>query len=504
MEQWGSRIGALLALIGGAVGLGNFLRFPFQAAKWGGGAFLIPYFIALVLVGLPLVWIEMGLGRIGRRGTAPSAPRLVGRVGGRPAYLVGLLGVYVSLGIGAYYAYLTGWTLGYAYHAGVGDFRGLSLEAVVDTHKAFLYREGLLWYLVTWAIVGLILYRGLRAGLERVSLYGIPALFLLACGIVVGVLLLGDTGRCDTCSVWAGLAYLYTPRWEALTQPAVWLAATGQVFFSIGVGFGMYPVYAAHAERSHVFREGFVTSLANTVAEVGLGGLLVIPLVTAFLGLPAVQARAGFGMGFEVMPYVLNLWGGSGLIAAWYVLLFLAALTSLLAMGWVGVTWLSGVFGGEPRRWAWPLVGVLALLGLPTVLGYEAGTLDLYDQWLGTLFLVLAALGHWWVFHRWGRWDEIETEAGWRLPAILRVSMRWGTPLFLIALLIGAFFQPAAGDWQAALAHLLTKGSWPWATDSLPLWLWNKLRDSVWNQVGLACLLISGGALVLLSHRGKA
>lgn len=503
MEKWSSRIGALLALIGGAVGLGNFLRFPFQAAKWGGGAFLVPYAVALVGVGLPLVWIEMALGRKGAQSGAQSAPGLLSAVyGGAKGRFVGLLGVYVSLIVGSYYAYLMGWTLGYAYWGAVGKFSGQSLEAVVELFRVFLTGPAWVFWVLSWGTFGVILRLGLRGGVEKASLYGLPALFLLAIGLAIGTLLVGDTGRCATCSAWEGLRYLYTPRWNALTQPAVWLAATGQVFFSVGVGFAMYPVYAAFAQRTDIAREGFLTVAANTLTEVGLGGLLVIPLVAAFLGVEAVAARAGFGMGFEVMPYVLTQWGGRLLVVAWYLLLFVAALTSLLAMGWVGVTWLSETLGGPPQRWAWILTAGLALLSVPPVAGYSAGTLDLYDSWGGTLFLVVAALGHWWVFLRKGGWTALTQESSWRLGKGWRLLMHWGTPIFLGALLVGSFFQPQQGDWIAAFRMLLAGRGWPWAPEALPLWLYRTLQQP-WNLIGLAALLATAAALLFLRRRER-
>ncbi|MCX7763563.1 MAG: hypothetical protein N2253_01560 [Bacteroidia bacterium] len=502
MERWGSRLGALMALIGGAVGLGNFLRFPFQAAKWGGGAFLVPYFIALIGVGLPMVWMEMALGRAGAHSGAQSAPSLLYNLLGRRGWYIGLLGVYGSLAVGSYYAYLTGWTLGYTYHALVGSFSGLSLEKVGEFHKRFIQEEGILFWGLTWIGTGFILSRSLNRGLEAVNLWGMPLLFALGVIIAIGAILIGDTGLCETCNSHVGIAYLYTPRWEELKRPAVWLAATGQVFFSIGVGFAMYPVYAASAVRLNPLQAGTQTVIANTLAEVGLGGLIVIPLTTAFLGLPYVEKHAGFGMGFTVMPYVLGQWGGRLLITAWYVLLFLAALSSLLAMGWVGTTWLAAIFGGKPQWWAWPLVGGLGLLGIPSVLGYEAGTLDLYDQIAGTLGLTIAAIGHWWAFHKAQAWKAIEQESSHPLSPVWKALLRWLPPIFIGTLLVGSFFQPAGGDWGAALKVLWTTGKWPWAADSLPRQIAGAFH-STWNLIGLSALLLLALMLVALRRRAR-
>ncbi|MCS7188607.1 MAG: sodium-dependent transporter [Bacteroidia bacterium] len=500
MEHWGSRLGALLALIGGAIGLGNFLRFPFQAAKWGGGAFLVPYGVALVVVGLPLVWAEITLGRLGAQFQKQSAPTLLASLKGKKGWYVGLLSVYVSLGIGAYYAYLMGWTLGYAYHGIIGTFESKSLEEIVSFHAQFVRKEAWFFWIFSWIITAYILYRGLQGGVEKINLYGMPLLFLSALAIAIGTVALGETGRCPDCSSWAGIQYLYVPQWKALLQPAVWLAATGQVLFSIGVGFGMYPVYAASWKKGDIVKEGSTTVLANTFAEVVLGGLIVIPLVTAFLGLGAVQKRAGFSMGFEVMPYVLTEWGGRALVVIWYILLFLTAITSLIAMGWVGVTWLAGVLGGSPQKWTWAIVGLEIVLGAPSIAGYEVGTLDLYDQWLGSIFLVIAAMGHWYLFQRSRGWQVLVSESYLPFPGLWHWILRWVTPIFLAALFVGSIVQPQDGDWIGAIKAISTGKEWPWAQEALPLWLSHSLKET-WNQVGLLLLSVFAGLMLFLRQK---
>ncbi|MEN2992841.1 MAG: hypothetical protein ABDH91_04730 [Bacteroidia bacterium] len=497
MERWSSRWGALWALIGGAVGLGNFLRFPFQAARWGGGAFLVPYLVALLVVGLPMVWIEMRLGQAGAQSGARSAPALLRTLAGKSGWLIGLLAVYVSLAVASYYAYLTGWTLGYTYHALLGTFSGKDLETLKGFHSEFIHKQSWIFWLLTWLLTGAILHGGLQHGVERLNRYGMPLLFLLGIGLASGTLFLGPTGRCPTCDPKEGLLYLYLPRWTALQEPAVWLAAAGQVFFSIGVGFAMYPVYAAYSGSAPILAQGTYTVAANTFAEVVLGGLIVIPLTTAFLGLPYVQQQAGFGMGFEVMPYVLEAWGGRLLTAAWYVLLFLAGLSSLLAMGWVVLTWLAETLGGQPQRWTVPFIGVSLLLGLPPLLGYAEDTLNLYDYWAGTFLLVLAALGHWWLFRQAARQGLVSLE----VAGPFRWIISWLTPLFLGLILLGSCLQPVAGDWIGAWKSLWETGHWPWAEEALPVWLAHHTFRSPWNALGLALLLGALGLIFTLRRR---
>ena len=500
MERWGSRLGALLALIGGAVGLGNFLRFPFQAAKNGGGAFLVPYLIAVVVLAFPLVWIEMVLGRPGE-GKAHSITRLFGLWGGAIGRLIGSWGVYVSLIVGSYYALLTGWTLGYTTEALLGMLSRLTPETAQEYWKNFQLQAPY-WTLLVLFLMGLTMAFPIQKGLERLSLYGMPLLFVLGAGIAIGALFLGKAGPCETCDSRVGIAYLYTPRWEALVNPSVWLAAAGQVFFSVGVGFAMYPVYASYyASSAGIRKAGAQTILANTLAEVGLGGLIVVPVTTAFLGLEIVRSKAGFGLGFEVMPVALEKWGGRALIAAWYFLLFLAAFSSLIAMGVVVRAFLVEAMRLSLQKASWVSVLLMAGLGIPVYMGDER-VLSLYDLWAGTVFLIAVAVGEWWLFKRLGAvgWETLHQAGQKPLHPFWRFTIRYLTPLMLGFILVGSFFTPAGGDWGKAFRTFFQTGQWPWSPEALPLAL-GQCLESEWAIGGGILLLLVLAMLITLALR---
>ncbi len=495
MERWGSRLGGLLALIGGAVGLGNFLRFPFQAAKYGGGAFLVPYLIALVLLAVPLVWIEMALGRPPKQ-AGHSITGLYGAWGGRLGRLISSWAVYVSLIVGSYYAYLTAWTLGYAAEGISGHLSGLLPTQAQGHWEAFIRSKASLWTAVVLILLTLTLALPIQKGLEKVSLYGMPLLFLLGIGLAMGAIFLGQMGACPTCHSHEGIRYLYQPRWEALTNPSVWLGAAGQVFFSVGVGFAMYPVYSSYYPSSSGLRKaGLQTVLANTLAEVGLGGLIVLPITTAFLGLEVVRSRAGFNLGFEVMPVALDTWGGRGLIVAWYALLFLAAFSSLVAMGLVVRTFLMERFGLS-TGWTSAISGVAFLiLGLPVYI-WGNPILEIYDLWAGTAFLMAVAAGEWWIFRRSGAaaWQSLEAGSTRPLAPVWRFVMRFLTPLVLGFTLIGSFFTPERGDWGRAFSKLWATGYWPWGAEALPVALSRTAQTEgallAWSVLILSLLVV--------------
>lgn len=501
MERWRGRLGALLALIGGAVGLGNFLRYPFQAAKFGGGAFLVPYLVALGLLALPLVWIEMALGRGASRHGVVS---LFGEWGGRRGQLIGALAVYVSLVVGSYYAHLTGWTLGYAVKGALGYFAGQEVEAIQEMWQRFQEREAMWWTVGVFGLMGLAVAFPLQQGIERVNLYAMPLLFLIGLGLALGALWLGETGRCADCSSWAAVRYLYQPRWEALTNPSVWLAAAGQVFFSVGVGFGMYPVYSSYYPPGASIRlEGTKSVIGNTIAEVGLGGLVVVPITAAFLGLGATIRQAGFGLGFAVMPYALQAWGGVLLVVGWYVVLFIAAFTSLLAMALVVRTFLQEVLG-LPLMWAaWVGTFCFVLLGVP-VFWWGDSVLMLYDTWGGTFLLLVVAFGEWWLFGRAGgrAWHALMEGERRLLSPFWRVMLGYGAPAGLISILVGSFFTPEGGDWVGAFRVLFLEGRWPLGVEALPKSL-GHLLTGPGGWVGALALVASLVLVLTLARRAR-
>ena len=126
-ERWGSRVGLVLAMAGSAVGLGNFLRFPAQASQHGGGAFIIPYLVSFLFMGIPLLWVEWAIGRRGGQFGHHSAPGMFDSMGKQPwlKYL-GVFGIFTNLGIAAYYCYIESWTLSYVWHSLIGTFRSVA------------------------------------------------------------------------------------------------------------------------------------------------------------------------------------------------------------------------------------------------------------------------------------------------------------------------------------------------------------------------------------------
>jgi NSS family neurotransmitter:Na+ symporter len=454
-------------MAGNAVGLGNFLRFPRQAVENGGGTFMIPYFIAFVLVGIPLMWIEWGVGREGGAKGQGSLPGMFDVLWQRPvAKYLGVLGLFMPLVILIYYAYIESWTLAWTVFSLTGATRGLDQEGM----RAFLasYQDlengtvhgfwtPFVFFLITLSINIWVVTRGLTAGIERLAKIGMPLLFLFAAILVVRVLTLephtvtevvDGVTRTRAFSPWDGLDFMYSPDWSALNRPRVWLAAAGQIFFTLSVGMGTLQAYASYLrKKDDITLSGLATCATNETAEVVLGGSLAIPAIVTFFGVTgAVQiARAGgYDLGFVAMPLVFNQLPGGPVVAAGagvrrVGLQFIAGITSSVAMATPCMSFLQEHFRWG-RREAGAAIGALALLlGAMHIVWYSRGFLDEWDYWAGTFGLVIVALVETivfvWIYGPDRMWASIHEGATMRIPVFFRYVMTWVTPVFLLVMM---------------------------------------------------------------------
>lgn len=484
-QRWGTRVGLVLAMAGNAVGLGNFLRFPAQAAQNGGGAFLIPYLVSFLLMGIPLLWVEWAIGRHGGRYGHHSAPGLLDRLGPQPwlKYL-GVFGLFTNLTVAAYYCYIESWTLAYVFHSIIGTFRDLApteffpayLGVTADSLFA-LPRQAFFWFAVTLALNVWILSRGLVKGVELAAKIGMPLLLLFGAALAIRGLTLGPTDPGVIASPLVGLNFVWEPQLGGLTNPSTWLAAAGQVFFTLSVGMGSILCYAAYVrERDDIALNAASAGWLNEFVEVILGGSILIPIATAYLGLQAVQAAtlggSGFGLGFLTLPTLFNNWGWLAPLAGamWFGLLFFAGITSSLAMGQPILAFLEDELQVPRRRAALAFGAVTFALGFICVWLYPGGAFDEFDFWSGTFALVVFALGEvlvfGWIFGMDRGWSEITRGADIRVPGVYRPIIKYVTPVFIGLVLLGALFQPATG-WSEAIRGLLAGDGWPWAPQSV-------------------------------------
>ncbi len=526
-EYWSSRLGVILAVAGSAVGLGNFLRFPGLAAQYGSGAFMLAYFVSLVILGVPICWAEWTLGRYAGQKGFHSSPGIFYALIRHPfGKYIGVLGVIIPVIIYMYYVYIEAWVLGYSCYFLTGR---LNLGGDVAAYNEFWVRfvganadgfafsasnnQAVMFLIFVFALNFFLIYRGLVKGIEFFCKYAMPALVLLAIIVLVRVLTLGtpDHGKPEQ-NVANGLGSMWNPErvvvqelkevpgkpgrqiwedrevliganaitakaselgnnpryrlhtktvWEQLRNPLLWLAAAGQIFFSLSVGFGVIITYASYLrKKDDVVLSGLTATSANEFCEVALGGLITVPAAFIFLGAAGVIGQGTFGLGFKVLPLVF-----SKLPLAWlfgwmfFFLLFLAAITSSLSMLQPGIAFLEEGLG-VGRKQSMAILGLITAIGCGFVVYFskDLKALDTMDFWVGTVFLFIMATIII-IYFGWGMgieraWQEAHEGAEMRIPGVFKFVMKYLSPLYLLVifvlfLLFNVFgWDPATGEFK--------------------------------------------------------
>lgn len=492
-DVWGSRIGLILAMAGNSVGLGNFLRFPVQAVQNGGGTFIIPYLVCFLLMGIPLLWIEWSMGRFGGQRGNHSPPFILNAMGKRSLWkYIGVFGIFTNIAVAAYYCYIESWTLSYAVRSIMGFFTELNQSEVAQFFNSYVGMEtsflgipyeAVFFFVVCILINTFILSKGL-AGIEKVAKIGLPLLILFGIFLAIKGLTIGTSATSSdfpSANAWDGLNYLWTPEYDSLFRPGVWLAAAGQIFFTLSVGMGTIHCYAAYMDsKDDIALNATTAGFTNEFVEVVLGSLIVVPIAAGYFGLDWVKENISFGMAFQSMPFLFGQWGEvmssiAGLF--WFGLLFFAGITSSLAMGTPWMGFMKDEFDWNKTKGAISFGSLTLLFGLPCVLFYQYGFFDQYDYWAGTVALVIFALAETilfaWVFGINLGWKEINRGADMVIPGVYKWIIKFVTPLLLIFVFCGALFTPVDNNWIDAFSNLFSGEGWPLDNGSLILQVTN-------------------------------
>ncbi len=546
-ESWSSRLGVILAVAGSAVGLGNFLRFPGLAAQYGGGAFMIAYFTALILLGLPICWAEWTMGRMGGARGFNACPGIMQALGRHPAWrYLGVIGVIVPVVIYMYYVCVEAWCLGYA----VNFWRGkMDFESASDSAKFWGEYIGVAGHggalgfdldklgpflLFAFLLNFVLIYRGVSKGIEWFCNFAMPTLLVLAVVILVRVLTLGTPDPAQPHNSLAnGLGFMWNPDkyvaeqrdesgrwakaetlpaslvdekmkeaensgdtlrvrritvWEQLKKPQLWLAAAGQIFFSLSVGFGVIITYASYLKKKDdVVLSGLSASSANEFAEVGLGGLITIPAAVAFLGIAGIAGMGTFALGFNVLPLVFSkMPAGQFFGGLFFFLLFLAAITSSLSMLQPGIAFLEEALQ-IGRRASVAILGFVTAVGCAFVFYFSADliALDTLDFWVGNVLIYILAtiqiiLFAWVIGIRRG-FAEAHEGASIRIPPVFGFIMKWISPVYLLVV-FGSWVAIDVCGWKITESA----GSMSYQIQNL---IGDKPNEVAWFSVGLIALV---------------
>lgn len=452
-ENWNSRFGLILAMAGNAIGLGNFLRFPVQAAENGGGAFMIPYFVAFILLAIPLMWVEWTIGRHGGKFHHGSLPGMFDAMWNHPvAKYIGSIGLFVSTIIFVYYTYIESWTLGFAYFSLTKEYFGYD---TIEGMKSFLHSyQGLetghfngigtayLFLIITIIANFWLLYKGISKGIEKFAKIALPMLFVMGVALMIYTFYIGtpDPSKPEN-SVWNGLAFIWNPDFNQMWDSKVWLAAAGQVFFTLSVGMGTLQAYASYLkERDDVALSGLTTASLNEFVEVVLGGSIAIPIAVAFFGVTATIAIAdggAFNLGFVSLSVIFQEIPFGNIIGfVWFLLLFFAGITSSVAMAQPLISFLKEQFDFSHKK-AVTIIAIALFVCIQFVVLYlKHGFLDEMDYWAGTFALVVVALLEiivfGWIFGIDKGWKELNRGADIKVPIIFKFIIKYVTPLYLL------------------------------------------------------------------------
>lgn len=438
-ESWGTRAGFLLAAVGSAVGLGNMWRFSYVASQGGGAAFVIAYLVIVAAIGIPLMTSEFVVGRMTR--TSPA--RAMRQLGGRAWAPLGWLFVLCGFGILSYYSVIAGWTMRYAFDAvrnaipadTAGYFTNVSSggDAVV-THLLFM------------GVTVFIILGGIKRGIERAVLLMMPLLFLLLLGLAAWSATLSGAA--------AGYASYLRPDLGKLLDGNILTQAAGQAFFSLSLGMGAMMTYASYLKtRGDLGRDATVVAVSDfSVAFVA--GLVVFPVIFTF-GLQGDVGDSAVGALFIALPAGFASMGAAGAVVdtLFFVMLFLAAITSAISLLEVVVTAAMDVLGWSRRRTTVVFGGVAMLFGLPAA--YNTTFLGNLDTVVGNFLLILGGfLTAVLVGHKILNRAEAELADGVESVALRRTwawLIRYVVPVVLLLVLLNA----AAPAW-AALKGLVT------------------------------------------------
>lgn len=457
-EQWGSRIGLILAMAGNAVGLGNFLRFPVQAAQNGGGAFMIPYFVAFLLLAVPLMWVEWAIGRNGGKYGHGSMPGMFDVLWkSKFAKYFGVLGLFVSTTIVIYYTYIESWTLGFSFFSLTKEYFGLtsnasmsnfllSYQGVEQGHFSSIL-TAYVFLLITLAMNFYILWRGIAAGIEKFAKIAMPILLAFGVFLVIKVLTTGtpDPYIHPTWSVEAGLAFIWNPNFSELSNSGIWLAAAGQVFFTLSVGMGTLHAYASYLKKhDDIALSGLATASLNEFSEIVLGGTVAIPIAVAFFGVAGTEAIAqggSYDLGFVSMPVIFQkIPFGQYFGFMWFALLFFAGITSAVAMAQPIISFLKEQFGFSHKKAVITIFSIIFVSVHLVVFYKKYGFLDEMDYWAGTFGLVIVALVEVivfaWISGMDKGWKDLKRGADIKIPRIFYYVIKYVTPVYLIFIMV--------------------------------------------------------------------
>ncbi|TCS96933.1 sodium-dependent transporter [Hazenella coriacea] len=499
-QQWGSRMGFILAAVGSAIGLGNIWRYPYVAYENGGGAFLIPYLVALLTTAIPILLMEYALGHKYRGSSPWSMMKL-----SKKFEWLGWFQVLLSFIIVTYYMVIIGWAASYAYYS-------LGLQWGTDTQSFFLNDYlglsdsvwsfgGIEWkvfipVLLLWIITYWVMRRGVRKGIELASRILLPMLVIMMLMITFRAITLEGAST--------GLNVLFTPNFAKMMEPGVWVAAYGQVFFSLSIGFATMISYASYLNKKEdLSNSGFIAAFANSGFE-----FLASIAVFGALGFLATQQNVpveevvdkGILLAFSVFPEIINSFPGLNALFGFmfFGALVFAGFTSAVSLIEPSVLALQNKLNLSRKAAINWICGVAFLISSMYTFKNGLNILDIVDHFVNNYGILLGSLLQiiviGWVFKQLKPLQQhINSVSDVRVGSWWIIMLKYVSPIMLTIILASYIREEATklyGDFPidalftfgygliAALfvaAVILNKVKWKGMTEE-------KKEDETWDQ----------------------
>lgn len=436
-DSFKSNLGFVLATAGSAVGLGNLWRFPYMTGTSGGGAFVLVYLIIMVVVGVSLLLVEFTVGRHGKANAVDSYKKI------HPAMQwVGYLGFFSAFIFLSYFSVVGGWTIHYSIKSITG-LVSLSPDEMGGVFGAFIGNPGLplLYHLLFMAATVFIIAKGISGGIEKYTKILMPALFVMMLALLLRAVTLPGAVE--------GIKWYLTPDFSKITA-GTWVAALGQVFFSLSVGMSGMVTYASYLnKKENLIKTALQVSLTDTLVAI-LAGFMIFPAVFAF----SMEPSQGVGLLFVSLPAVFSQMPAGGLFSfIFYVLVFIAALTSSISILEMPVSYIIEKKQVSRVKAALIVGGISFILGIAVSFSFGIwgnfqvfgmNIFGLFDYFGSNISLPLGALGGaiavGWFWKKKGAVAEVSNDG--QLNNTLSVGwfnlVKWIIPIFIFIVFIAS------------------------------------------------------------------
>ena len=453
-ETFGSRLGFILVSAGCAVGIGNVWKFPYMCGQFGGAAFILIYLVFLLIMGIPVMVCEFGVGRASRHSVAAAYETLEPQ--GTKWHItkwIGIIGCYFLM---MFYTTVGGWMLYYCVRSFRGDFVGADMETVSAGFSDMLGNMPLMtFWTILICIIGFgVCAFGIQKGIEKVSKFMMTALLLIMIVLAIHSVMMKGAG--------AGIRFYLIPDFRQMAEIGIGnviFGAMSQAFFTLSIGIGAMLIFGSYMEKDQrLFGEAVNITVLDTIVAL-MAGFIIIPACFAY----GIEPGAGPSLIFITIPNIFaqvaggRVWGG-----LFFLFLSFAAFTTLVAVFENIISFDMDLFGWSRKKSTLVSLILIIILSMPCVMGFnvlagftplgEGSTImDLEDFIVSNNLLPLGSLGYVLFCTKKNGWgwssflEEINQGEGWKFPAGIKGYMSYGLPLLIIIIYLKGYydkFQP--------------------------------------------------------------